>query len=50
MKMKSKTIYCPICAKELTASKEYEDDGFVFVHDDVEHLDSDIDALVNGIN
>ena len=48
-------LYCPICSKTLTAVnidevESGEHDGYIFVHDDVDHEESDIDALMNGIN
>lgn len=51
----SKTIYCPICGRNLTAINSQEvasgkADSYVFVHDNIIHSDSDIDALENGIN
>jgi len=47
--------YCPICGRVIEAqNKEYvengADDGYLFVHDDVVHSDSDIEALNNGVN
>lgn len=49
------TIYCPVCGRYLTAINvdDVESgvaDGYVFVHDDIEHSDDDINALANGIN
>ena len=49
------SIYCPICGRVIIASNvdevgSGEHDGYVFVHDDIEHTDSDIDALTAGIN
>lgn len=51
----SKTIYCPVCGRNLTAINSQEvasgkADSYVFVHDNIIHSDSDIDALENGIN
>lgn len=48
-------IYCPICQRNITAQnieevESGEHDGYIFVHDDVSHDDSDIDALSSGIN
>lgn len=48
-------IYCPICERELKASNYIEvqnnlHDGYIFVHDAIDHDDSDIDALESGIN
>ena len=47
-------LYCPVCGRVLKAnnSKEVDiglHDGFIFVHDEVPHNDSDIDALEVGI-
>lgn len=46
--------YCPICQKVLIPINidevaNGEDDGFIYVHDDIDHEESDIDALMNGI-
>ena len=47
-------LYCPICERLITA--ENKDDfeaglhnGYIFIHDDKPHSDSDIDALNKGI-
>ncbi len=50
----SKVIYCPICQKHLTPVNEAEVDAgfeysFVYVHEDVDHEASDIQALEFGI-
>ena len=47
-------IYCPICQKHLMPVNEAEVDAgfensFVYVHEDVEHEASDIEALQFGI-
>lgn len=47
-------LYCPVCGRVLIADniKEVycgEHDSYVFVHDDIEHGDDDIDALGRGI-
>jgi hypothetical protein len=52
---KATNIYCPICAKNIEASNVDAvqaglSDGFVFVHDDIDHGMTDIEALENGIN
>jgi len=46
--------YCPICARVIVAENAEEvengdDDGYLFVHDDIVHDDDDIDALTNGV-
>lgn len=48
-------IYCPICGRTLLATnvedvRTGKHDGFIYVHDDIDHKDSDIDALNHGIN
>jgi hypothetical protein len=48
-------LYCPICQRVIIALnieevRSGEHDGYVFVHDDIPHEDSDIDALAAGIN
>ena len=51
----SAEIYCPICQRTLTAEntdevESGEHDGYIFVHDEIDHEESDIDALMSGIN
>jgi len=46
--------YCPICQRWIEADnieevRSGEDDGFLFIHDPVAHSDSDIEAVMNGI-
>lgn len=48
-------IYCPVCQRVLVAVNEDEfmsgeHDGRIFIHDDIDHEESDIDALMYGIN
>jgi len=48
------TIYCPVCQRELDAINtervnEGLDDSYIFVHDDIEHADNDIEALSYGV-
>lgn len=48
-------IYCPICKRTITAINldevtTGEDSGYVFVHDDIQHNDTDLHALDGGIN
>lgn len=48
-------MYCPVCQKEIEPENQEEydqgiDDGLIYVHDDIIHEDSDIEALDNGIN
>ena len=48
------SIYCPVCGKTLLPANAEDvisgaNDGFVFVHDDVHHSDSDIEALGSPI-
>lgn len=47
-------IYCPVCQRTITASNIEEvncgeHDGYVFVHDDIIHSDSDVTALESGV-
>ncbi len=53
-KIKS-SMYCPICSRVIVASnmeevKTGEHDGYIFVHDDIVHSDSDLEALNNSLN
>ena len=48
--MKEGYVYCPVCGKMLEAVniedvENGDDDGYLFVHDDIVHTDSDLDAL-----
>lgn len=54
VKTPSARLYCPICRRVITAENEAEvdtvtHDGYLFVHDDVEHTDNDIQALEAGL-
>lgn len=47
--------YCPICSRTITADninevESGEHDGYIFIHDDVPHSDSDVEALSTSIN
>jgi hypothetical protein len=47
--------YCPICQRHITAENRREvelgdHDGYIFVHDAIDHKDDEIEALDNGIN
>lgn len=47
-------IYCPICNRVLVAANynevdSGEHDGYIYVHEDITHLDIDLDALETGI-
>lgn len=53
--MKEYEKYCPICGKIIIASnieevESGEHDGYIFVHDDIDHSENDIVALSHGIN
>ena len=53
--MKDHEQYCPICGRVITADNKDRvddglDDGYLFIHDDIVHEDSDIEALSSGIN
>ena len=46
--------YCPICSRWIAPINENEveigeHDGFIYVHDDIDHEDDDLEALENGI-
>ena len=48
--MKEGYVYCPVCGKMLEAVniedvENGDDDGYLFVHDEIVHTDSDLDAL-----
>lgn len=48
------TIYCPVCGCDIKASMEDGDseseyDGYIFVHKDVVHSESDLEALIVGV-
>lgn len=50
----SSEIYCPICGRLIapenkTEVESGEHDGFIYVHDAIDHGDDDIEALENGI-
>ena len=52
--MKDGYVYCPVCGKTLEAVniedvENGDDDGYLFVHDDIAHTDSDFDALNTGL-
>jgi uncharacterized Zn finger protein (UPF0148 family) len=47
-------IYCPICGRHITASnieevESGEHEGFIFIHKDIPHTETDIDALNTGV-
>jgi hypothetical protein len=50
-KLKENQIYCPICKEVLTAINETYDEeyGWIFCHKEIEHDNSDIEALDNKI-
>ena len=46
--------YCPICQRVIIAEnvaevESGEDDGYVFIHDDIAHTDDELEALFVGI-
>ena len=52
--MKEGYVYCPICGKMLEAVniedvENGDDDGYLFVHDDIVHDDTDLEALHAGL-
>lgn len=52
--MSESEIYCPICQRVIAADnieevESGEHNGYIFVHDDVPHKNSDIDALKEEI-
>jgi len=47
-------LYCPICARTILADnieevESGEHECFIFVHDNIPHMDMDIDALNTGL-
>lgn len=47
-------IYCPICGRTIVAVniedvENGDDESYLFVHDDIVHTDSDLDALHVGL-
>lgn len=51
----SNSIYCPICGRDIEPENEEEvlsgeESGFIYVHDDKPHDETDLDALDSGIN
>jgi hypothetical protein len=47
-------VYCPICGRTIVAVniddvENGDDDGYLFVHDDIVHTDSDLEALHAGV-
>ena len=52
--MKEGYVYCPVCGKMLEAVniedvENGDDDGYLFVHDDIVHDDTDLEALHVGL-
>ena len=48
------TVYCPICGRDIIAKNIDEvqtgaDEGYIYVHDEIIHEESDLDALFAGI-
>lgn len=48
------TIYCPVCARNIEPANadevsSGEDESFIYVHDDLDHSDSDLEALNAGV-
>ena len=43
--MQDSYIYCPVCGRYIAPTNSEDQNGFVYVHDDIEHDDSDIEAL-----
>ena len=53
-KMINNSIYCPVCGRWILADnvdeiESGENDYRIFVHDDVPHNESDMDALSAGL-
>lgn len=47
-------MYCPVCGKWIEPENENDvlsgdHDGFVYVHDNINHSDSDLKALDSGV-
>ncbi len=52
--MRESVMYCPVCGRDITAInaqevKSGEHDIYIFIHDDICHSDSDIEALEKGV-
>ena len=52
--MSNGTVYCPICGRDIIASNIQEvhsgaDEGYIYVHDEINHEDSDLEALFLGV-
>ena len=49
----SRAEYCPICGRTIVPIREFDmrdfDYAYIFVHDDIVHTDSDLDAFDNGV-
>ena len=48
------TKYCPACGRDITPMniaevESGEHDGFIYVHDDIDHSDDDLTALEMGV-
>ena len=51
--MMDDSMYCPVCGREIEAETGVDESGEVwriFVHDEIDHTDSDMLALEAGIN
>ncbi len=49
------TKYCPICGRHIMPDnvdevRAGEHDGFIYVHDDIDHSDSDLEAMERGVH
>lgn len=50
----SNAIYCPVCGRDIEPEnldevELGEHDGFIYVHDDIEHGEDDLSALLSGV-
>jgi len=50
----SKSIYCPICGRDIEPENAEEvelgeNGGYIYVHDDIPHEEDDLKSLFTGI-
>lgn len=47
--MEQDKYYCPICERDIEPTKVDGTDALLWIHDDIEHDESDFEAMDNGI-
>ena len=55
MELREQDLYCPICGRIIEPSNEQEvmkgeHDGYLYVHDKIEHTTFDMKALESGLH